>query len=483
VPAKNSFNHKSFNDPVHGPISLSQLECDIINTPIYMRLSRLKQLGLAYQVFPGATNTRFSHSLGAMHVMSRMIDAINARASKDGARSPIQERDKQKLRLAALLHDVGHYPLSHATEAVFFRNEEEQSGIVQSAEKASEGLYLHAMASAKKSEKVTHERFGANIVIHNSSLNKTLKQGDFDPEEIAGIFTGEMPKKPILSQLIHSTLDADRMDFLLRDSHFAGVTYGHVDLEFILSNLVYDRTTKLFAVDQKGITAFEHFIISRYYMYNNITYHKTVMALEFMAQTAYYEMAKEGLVIGDFKRLNLDINSKSMPYFDDDYFWGSLKEWKPRRKYFKRLRQDLLERRPLKMLYEERRLVDLMQNGREVDDEFRYLRNDKIHFDIRFKRMCRKLHINPKNLAIVTRKVKFEEQPPFTSHNSRTTDHDTGQLGKVYEQHEFKDLIDVKWAIIPRLSNYVQYIRRLYFFDIDKKNIDLTEFRSEFEAL
>ncbi|MEE9593907.1 MAG: HD domain-containing protein, partial [Candidatus Hydrothermarchaeales archaeon] len=173
---------KVIRDPIHGDIFLTEPETKIVDSLEFQRLRRIKQLGMAYLVYPSANHTRFEHSLGAMHVASRVANTLQL--SKD---------DSIKLRIAALLHDVGHGPLSHTSEELLER-------------------YM-----GQSHEEITME------LINNSDVSSILIDEGLNPEEVSSLILGKGGR---LGSLISSELDVDRMDFLVRDAHHTGVAYG-----------------------------------------------------------------------------------------------------------------------------------------------------------------------------------------------------------------------------------------------------------------
>src|SRR5262245_52475840 len=191
------FRYKVVTDPVHGDIGLSQLEVDLIDTPSFQRLRRLKQLGLASLVYPNADHSRFAHSLGVFHLMGRGIDTLIHKERLD------ESTDKQKLRLAALLHDVGHYPYSHLMERV------DADPLCHE--------WLGAGGQPPTDPYPDHEELGKWLVTGRPDLSNLLTSDGFDPAEIAKNFKGEHDRH-IYNDLIHSSLDFDRMDYLIRDS-------------------------------------------------------------------------------------------------------------------------------------------------------------------------------------------------------------------------------------------------------------------------
>jgi hypothetical protein len=265
------YRHKIITDPVHGDIGLSRLEVDLIDTQSFQRLRRLKQLGMATLVYPSASHSRFSHSLGVFHIMSRAIDLMVRRDT-------FSDAERRLLRIAALLHDIGHYPYSHLVE------------------KLDRDPYRKALLGGRRRGKPAraypdHEELGALIVTTRKDIADVLKGADMDPADIASIIRGQHRRRRY-NQLIHSTLDLDRMDYLVRDAIATGVPFGRIDLHYLLSNLDIDDDDNL-VLHSKAETAVEHFIVARYFMSKAVYHHKTVFAFEaLMRQTLF--LLREG---------------------------------------------------------------------------------------------------------------------------------------------------------------------------------------------
>ena len=228
-------DNKTIIDPVFGFIKVPRgLLLDIVKHPLMQRLTRIKQLGLASFVYPGAQHTRFQHSLGAFHLMSEAIVSLLQKGIF------IFDSEAEAIQAAILMHDIGHGPFSHVLEDTLIH------GI------AHEDISLMMM------EQINNEMNGA--------LNLALK-----------IFKDEYPKR-FLHQLISSQLDMDRLDYLRRDSFFTGVTEGNIGSARIIKmlNVVDDQLV----VEQKGIYSIENYLTSRRLMYWQVYLHKTAVASE-----------------------------------------------------------------------------------------------------------------------------------------------------------------------------------------------------------
>lgn len=246
-------------DAIHGDIHLSNRERRIIDTASFQRLRHLKQLGMGQATYPNATHTRFAHSLGVLAIMQRVCDV---------AREPLNlsEDDKTDLRLAGLLHDIGHYPYSHLMEGV---------DRVQLTEEFVEG---GKTINASTRQYPDHVRLGRLIVTHQSDLIEAIG-GAERAKTVAELFEGAPSGRERISKLIHSSLDMDRLDYLLRDARATGVPYGIIDLNYLLNNL-RASSSGLVGVDDKALPAAEQFLFARFFMHRTVYHHKTTFGLE-----------------------------------------------------------------------------------------------------------------------------------------------------------------------------------------------------------
>jgi len=230
-------------DPVHGYIKITENERAVIDSPFLQRLRRIHQLAGAYMVYPGGVHSRFEHVLGTMHVAGLIAESI---ADKVG----LDDEKIQQLRLAALLHDVGHGPFSHLFEEVL----------------------------TEKTD-LTHEDISQRIVLE-SSIRDILEKHGISSKEMSQLCIGKQDTHPFMNEVIAGSLSADIMDYLLRDSYFTGVEYGKVDIHRVIDSLeVIDNHLVL---DQAALYAFEALLIARYEMFKAVYFHRTVRAAELM---------------------------------------------------------------------------------------------------------------------------------------------------------------------------------------------------------
>lgn len=241
---------KVMRDPVHGYIHVDlQIIWDCINAKEMQRLRRIHQLGGDFQVYHTAEHSRFSHSLGVYEIVRRMVYEI------DSLRDELSEYDKACVMLAGLLHDIGHGPFSHAFEGI---------------------------------SKYKHEEYTVKIIMEDSDIHQLLMDCNADlPNDVARIIQYKHPKE-CLNQLVSGQLDADRMDYLLRDAYFTGTSYGNFDLERILRTIrVKDGRM---VVKQSGIHSVEDYIMARYHMYWQVYLHPVARSYEAMLSILFRRM-------------------------------------------------------------------------------------------------------------------------------------------------------------------------------------------------
>ena len=259
VSSLNDGSTKLFIDSIHGDIRLTEREVEVIDTASFQRLRQLKQLAMAQLVYPSATLTRFAHSIGALGTMKRII-----RTARDNG-IEFKEEDEENLRLAALLHDIGHYPYSHLMEKL---------DKVKLIEEQVKG----ATIATQKSPYPDHVEVGTIIATGQSDLIKAIG-GEDRAKAVAAIFARTGAADLQLSKFIHSSFDIDRLDYLLRDSYATGVSYGQIDINYLLNNLKVSPQ-KVVGFKEKALAAVEHFLLARFFMYRVVYYHKTIYGME-----------------------------------------------------------------------------------------------------------------------------------------------------------------------------------------------------------
>jgi len=291
------YDARRIADPVHNSIGLSDIELEVLRTPAFQRLRNVKQLGLAYLVFPGADYSRFSHSLGVCHVTGQILEALN----RNHPDLRLSDREIQLYRLAGLLHDVGHYPFSHTMEHAI-------------ADYYAASLLVGGSGGGDPEKRLNHEEVGKRILQEDKSVNQALRRAGVDPEDVYAIFLRERP--PALANLVSSDLDADRIDYLLRTAHHTGLPYGSVDLPYLLSQLRIDNENRI-CLTPKALRTAEHFLLSRYFDYSQVAFHKTVAALELVLSDVLKVLLKRRTLNCSAAEIGRRITDGSWAGFDD----------------------------------------------------------------------------------------------------------------------------------------------------------------------
>ena len=240
-------SQRNYRDPLHDIVSLDEripddkLIVDLIDSSEFQRLRRIRQLGLAMFTYQGAEHSRFTHSIGVMHLMTRALNLLSSRHN-------ISAEARVVARAGALLHDLGHGPFSHVVEKVF-------------------GFH--------------HEDWSKRIVLDpGTEVNRVLREFDAGLPALLGALFEKSYKPAFVCQLVSSQLDCDRMDYLLRDSLMTGAKYGVYDLEWVLHALKIDDSSDRVCVESKGLSAVEEYLQARYHMFRQVYFHRTLRAAE-----------------------------------------------------------------------------------------------------------------------------------------------------------------------------------------------------------
>tara|TARA_B100001094_G_scaffold331908_1_gene401877 strand:+ start:961 stop:2190 length:1230 start_codon:yes stop_codon:yes gene_type:complete len=314
--------NKIINDPIYGFITLERgIVFDLIEHPFFQRLRRITQLGLSYLVYPGAYHTRFHHALGCMFLIEKAILQIRNNGHE------ISFEEEEALKIAILLHDIGHGPFSHALENSIANN-------------------------------ISHEDLSKLF------MEKLNKEFDGKLSLAMQIFNNKHSKK-FLHQLVSSQLDMDRLDYLKRDSFFTGVTEGNIGTERIINmlNVVNDQLV----IEEKGIYSIEKFLIARRLMYWQVYLHKTVVSAEntlikilkrakqliqngedIFSSSSLKIFLKNNYTIDHFKKNDFILETFSK--LDDHDIYSCIKEWSNHDDFIlSSLSDRILNRKPLKI--------------------------------------------------------------------------------------------------------------------------------------
>jgi HD superfamily phosphohydrolase len=291
-------------DPVHGYVYITQEEKTIIDSYPVQRLHRLRQLAGAEYVYPGANHTRFEHSVGVMYLAGRVVENPNISQY-------VSEDEAETLRVAALLHDVGHGPFSHVFE------------------------YL-----LNKELDKTHEDL-TTWIIQKSELNDIIRRAGYNPQDVGKLAVGKLrkPKKAFLDQIISSTVDVDKQDFIVRDTYHTGAEYGYIDVYRLIHTL--DVLGENLAVEVGALSALESLLIARIESFKSIYFHRVGRAAQIMLAKAM-DNANEELGFTRFK------TPEQYLAMDDYTVYAKLKDCAKSKKIIR----DLENRKLLKCAYE-----------------------------------------------------------------------------------------------------------------------------------
>lgn len=355
---------KQIMDPVHGGFRIYDHELAVIDQPLFQRLRFIKQNDVATLVFPGALHTRFQHSLGVMHIAGRVYRSVitNHLAWTASTRNqPISAEVAESIRyfyycfrLAGLLHDTGHFPFSHEFESSEIAKEllssneikEFVGGAANTTKHVSHEDYSLLCASKlllgacdslsgfpvepddvltlmENSSRVPSDKFRSHAV---RLVEVLLRNPGVNPSILSERATETI--KTFLSNLISGELDVDKMDYLLRDSHFTGVSYGVYNIDHLISTLRIGISLQPWwvgvAILDKGLGALEDFVFSRFQLYTNVWSHKGVAAGKFLLGKAIDELLQNDNIKTEVKQNLIDIHKFS--YFTEDYFWEAFRK-------------------------------------------------------------------------------------------------------------------------------------------------------------
>jgi len=323
---------KKVYDEIYCYIRLDDKETRLIDLPEFQRLRRIKQTSLAYLVYPGATHSRFSHSLGTFYLAS----IIGNRFKELGI---INDEELIYLKFSALLHDIGQFPFSHSLEP----------------------LYLEHGLSNKELRNL--------IITKSPNFRYFVDEESIDLNKILDILNGNS----LLSSIISSDVDVDRMDYLVRDSRHTGVQLGNIDLYRLLDTIYYGNNNEIIIQD-KGIYSLENFYISRLHMYQAVYYHKTIIGYELMLRDIFktiYECCDSSIL--DISNIKSLVYEGNIAYWDDEWVFNMLYNYlysPDSPSYLKQKIKNFLDRRGPKVVYEE-----IIYGNSNISEKFNKIRD------------------------------------------------------------------------------------------------------------
>lgn len=336
---------KTVRDPIHGMVFLDEKEWAAVNSRVFQRLREIHQLAMTYLVYPGTTHTRFEHSIGVCHVAGRLARKVGVTREE----APVEYA---QVRHAALLHDIGHGPFSHVSEGVI----DELSGV-----------------------KGCHEAISAFLIRNDAELVAALGQDECDA---AAALVEKVGPRTFLGDIVSGPTDADKLDYLLRDSRYAGVEYGHYDLDRIVDTAtIIDKgqPESFLGFERDGVWAVEALLLARHHMHRQVYGHKTRIATDIMVTRSLKFGIEEGTLPAAAYRVGVQDGKPNVtPEFVDAYLKETdasvterLLAQDPTRASYKladRLRvRDLLRRSATVALHRERQEFGKQQYGRILD--------------------------------------------------------------------------------------------------------------------
>lgn len=305
-------------DPIYGFIQLTPVENEIVHSPYYQRLRWIKQLGYSCYVFPGAEHSRFGHSIGALHNCDAILKSCGLGVSNEELSQYKSEDPRrsyhQSLRLAALMHDLGTFPFSHTTEMSYI-------DFSETKKKDSEGNWL----------KDDHENLGSFIIKNTNfpgGITHILEKYGFDPKVISNLVKGVDPSI-LANQILHSEIDCDRMDYLLRDAHYTGLKYGAYDRDYLLHHFQVKEVGghKILTIKHNAIHCVEDFLVSRFAWYSQVIRSPRGAKYDAVAErVCSYLLSKNKMYrYGDLLEL-ISTNSLRFYGFNDIYFMNTVQQ-------------------------------------------------------------------------------------------------------------------------------------------------------------
>jgi HD superfamily phosphohydrolase len=440
-------------DNIHGYITLNRVETRILETLYYQRLRWIRQLGFSFYIFPGATHTRHAHALGVSHVMDRILRSLGLATSDEKMFDPKARDEKttfhRTMRLAAMLHDIGTFPFSHSVEMAYINH------------------WRHQLHVGKPKYTANHEALGSHIILNtdfDGGITRILKDEGIDPIELSQIIAGKS-QNLLANQLMHADVDADRMDYLIRDANHTGVKIGLFDLDFLIRamRLHEENGQQMLCIAEDGINVVDSFLVARYFWYSQIIHEGASYKFDLLA-AKIGEYFLENQLSYSFDNLMDKVSMNPYEYFtfNDSYFMAKLHDYLAGRARHPMIGElsEMLARRvppaqirvaPLKptvIQNEEHRKQLVIECQKAVEwlkDELKSVAPDAwIIDDI------------PQRDVMFTRNIENIKKTKGDPVKSRDT-------VKVLTRHnELKLLVDVSQSLMKVLSQYRNFIPRVY---------------------
>ncbi len=459
-------------DNIHGYITLNRVEERILQSAYYQRMRWIKQLGFTFYIFPGATHTRFSHTLGVLHVMDKILKVIGKASDENKFFDPAS-RDAtttfhRTMRLAAMLHDIGTFPFSHTTEIAYLAHWRKQTN------------------SPQKKIEASHENLGSHILLNTDfegGVTRILKEEGIDPKELSQIIAGKSTNL-LANQLMHSDMDADRMDYLIRDSYNTGVKYGQYDQDYLIQNLatVKYKNQEVLAIHEHALNIVEYFLICRYSWYSQIIANGTGYKFDLLA-AKIYEYFLEMKQVHSFKFLMEDLTQDPSRFFtfNDSYFMAIVNDYlaeKVKNPVIKELCEMLAYRIAPKHIHCEPIVPTLIQSPEHREATFEIAKKASLWLEAQAKELA------PDSWMILDMPKKDVTFMSSSLYDSSKKDIDPllvrDPVKVLTNDNELKEIVDVPNSVIKVLRNYRNFIPRIY---TSPKTFELLEKKGVIKAM
>lgn len=302
---------KRIYDPLYGFIQITPVEWEIIHTPFYQRLRWIKQIGFSLYTFPGAEHSRFGHSIGVMHNAHEILNSIgrgvNDRALFDDTKTSKEKTFHQSIRLAALMHDLGTFCFSHTTEMAYIRFGDTTN------------------SKNSKGHPDDHEHLGSYIIKntdYENGVTAALKKYGYDPQHISDLVKG-ISVDVLANQILHSEIDCDRMDYLLRDAHYTGLNYGTYDRAYLLHHFTTTEIgdQSILTIKHNALNCVEDFLSARFAWYSQVVRSARGAKYDALAEELTFYLLEKGQIFTYSQLLKMVSEDPVAFYqFNDTYF-------------------------------------------------------------------------------------------------------------------------------------------------------------------